>query len=45
MIRPFLKYPGCKFRIMDRINKTLPESKVLCDFFVGLGKNAVISCL
>ena len=37
MIRPFLKYPGCKYSVMHRINEMLPKRKVLCDFFVGSG--------
>ena len=37
MNRPFLKYPGCKYRIIGRINNMLPKRKVLCDFFVGSG--------
>ena len=37
MLRPFLKYPGCKYRVMNRINEMLPKGRILCDFFVGSG--------
>ncbi len=36
-IRPFLKWPGGKFRIMDKINHRLPNGRKLIEPFVGAG--------
>lgn len=36
-IRPFLKWPGGKYRLVDRIIATLPKGEVLIEPFVGGG--------
>lgn len=36
-IKPFLKWPGGKFRILDRIVSNLPQGKCLVEPFVGSG--------
>ena len=36
-IRPFLKWAGNKFRIIDRVRKALPEGKCLIEPFAGSG--------
>ncbi len=36
-IRPFLKWPGGKFRLLERIHSTLPAGKQLIEPFVGGG--------
>lgn len=37
MIRPFLKWPGGKYRLVDRIHGLLPKGKQLIEPFVGGG--------
>jgi DNA adenine methylase len=37
MIRPFLKWPGGKFRLIERIRAALPAAKLLVEPFVGSG--------
>lgn len=37
MIRPFLKWPGGKYRLVDRIRALLPQGKQLIEPFVGGG--------
>lgn len=37
MIRPFLKWPGGKYRLIDKINTALPLGKELIEPFVGSG--------
>lgn len=36
-IRPFLKWPGGKFRLVEKIAKRLPKTKQLVEPFVGSG--------
>ena len=36
-VRPFLKWAGGKFEIVDKIKKYLPQGKVLIEPFVGAG--------
>jgi DNA adenine methylase len=36
-IRPFLKWPGGKFRLIDKISDSLPQGKQLIEPFVGSG--------
>jgi DNA adenine methylase len=36
-VRPFLKWAGNKFRIIDRVKKKLPEGRRLVEPFVGSG--------
>lgn len=36
-IRPFLKWAGGKFRLLDRINRTLPDGDRLIEPFLGSG--------
>jgi len=38
MIRPFLKWPGGKYRLVDRIQGLLPQGKQLIEPFVGGGE-------
>ncbi|MEN8169529.1 MAG: Dam family site-specific DNA-(adenine-N6)-methyltransferase [Pseudomonadota bacterium] len=37
VVRPFLKWAGNKFRIIDRVKKKLPEGKRLVEPFTGSG--------
>ncbi len=36
-IRPFLKWPGGKYRLVNRIHSLLPQGKQLIEPFVGGG--------
>ena len=36
-LKPFLKWAGCKFRLMDKLLATLPPGKRLIEPFVGSG--------
>jgi len=36
-VRPFLKWPGGKYRLLDTLNLYLPEGKILVEPFVGAG--------
>ncbi len=37
MVRPFLKWPGGKYRLLERIQRLLPQGKQLIEPFVGGG--------
>jgi len=37
LIRPFLKWPGGKFRLVEKIRSSLPDAKQLVEPFVGSG--------
>jgi site-specific DNA-adenine methylase len=43
-MKPFLKWAGGKYRIVDRIQKRLPRGKRLIEPFVGSGAVFLTHC-